>query len=370
MALAQVLAREPKLLLMDEPFAALDAIVRARVSQDVVRTGRIASASAVLLVTHDLEEALALSDLVYLLSQGPRARIIGVLLRADRAAARADAGPHASVPSRRSTKSSGAISRREVGRRSRRHEARAWLRQCRRLSRFRRSLWEAAGRAGLLNPLYCPAPSMDRRALSSCSPRARSGRISKRPSAAALGGLVAGLVIGTALGVAAALVPLRGRAARAGHDPAQCHSAGDPGAAVRHLARHRPRLEGRAGLHPGGGADLLHRLHRHPPGRPAPGRAHRDAGRGTDGADPRSLSAVGARLDSGNLKVAVGFAFTGAVVGEFVAASRGLGLSPFLRAEHLQRGADAGAGHGDHGCRAADFRARRWLERRLLQWRE
>ena len=73
-ALAQVLALKPKLLLMDEPFASLDAIVRARVVQDLLdwveREG-----IGVLLVTHDLEEALALSDRVYLLSQGPRAHV-------------------------------------------------------------------------------------------------------------------------------------------------------------------------------------------------------------------------------------------------------------------------------------------------------
>jgi NitT/TauT family transport system ATP-binding protein len=75
-ALAQVLAREPQLILMDEPFASLDAIVRARVTQDLVRLVELRGIS-VLLVTHDLEEALALSDVVYLLSQGPRARISG-----------------------------------------------------------------------------------------------------------------------------------------------------------------------------------------------------------------------------------------------------------------------------------------------------
>jgi NitT/TauT family transport system ATP-binding protein len=74
-ALAQVLALAPKLLLMDEPFASLDAIVRARIIRDVaqlVERDRI----TVLLVTHDLEEAISLSDTVYLLSQGPRARIL------------------------------------------------------------------------------------------------------------------------------------------------------------------------------------------------------------------------------------------------------------------------------------------------------
>jgi NitT/TauT family transport system ATP-binding protein len=73
-ALAQVLAMQPRFILMDEPFASLDAIVRARIVQDVValvERGRI----SVLLVTHDLEEALSLSDEVYLLSRGPRARI-------------------------------------------------------------------------------------------------------------------------------------------------------------------------------------------------------------------------------------------------------------------------------------------------------
>lgn len=73
-AIAQVLAMQPKLLLMDEPFASLDAIMRARIIQDVaelVERQRI----SVLLVTHDLEEAISLSDRVYLLSQGPRARV-------------------------------------------------------------------------------------------------------------------------------------------------------------------------------------------------------------------------------------------------------------------------------------------------------
>src|SRR5262249_24450814 len=74
-ALAQVLALKPKLLLMDEPFASLDAIVRARIIQDVASLVE-AEGISVLLVTHDLEEAISLSDRVFLLSQGPRARMI------------------------------------------------------------------------------------------------------------------------------------------------------------------------------------------------------------------------------------------------------------------------------------------------------
>jgi NitT/TauT family transport system ATP-binding protein len=73
-ALAQVLALKPKLLLMDEPFASLDAIVRARISQELVELVERERIN-VLHVTHDLEEAITLSDTVYLLSQGPRARI-------------------------------------------------------------------------------------------------------------------------------------------------------------------------------------------------------------------------------------------------------------------------------------------------------
>jgi NitT/TauT family transport system ATP-binding protein len=74
-ALAQVLTLKPKLLLMDEPFASLDAIVRARIVQDLVNLVEREHLT-VLLVTHDLEEALSVSDVAYLLSHGPHARII------------------------------------------------------------------------------------------------------------------------------------------------------------------------------------------------------------------------------------------------------------------------------------------------------
>jgi sulfonate transport system ATP-binding protein len=73
-AIAQVLVLKPKLLLMDEPFASLDAIVRTRLTQELL-TWVEQEHLSVLLVTHDLEEALTVSDTVYLLSQGPRARI-------------------------------------------------------------------------------------------------------------------------------------------------------------------------------------------------------------------------------------------------------------------------------------------------------
>ena len=73
-AIAQVLALRPRLLLMDEPFAALDAIVRTRITQELlawVERERL----TVLLVTHDLEEAISASDVVHVLGHGPRAAI-------------------------------------------------------------------------------------------------------------------------------------------------------------------------------------------------------------------------------------------------------------------------------------------------------
>ena len=73
-AIAQVLALQPRLLLMDEPFASLDAIVRMRITEELL--GWVEREQlTVLLVTHDLEEAISLSDVVYVLSQGPRAAI-------------------------------------------------------------------------------------------------------------------------------------------------------------------------------------------------------------------------------------------------------------------------------------------------------
>ena len=73
-AIAQVLALRPKLLLMDEPFASLDAIVRTRITQELLAWVE-QEHMTVLLVTHDLEEAISVSDVVYVLSQGPRAGI-------------------------------------------------------------------------------------------------------------------------------------------------------------------------------------------------------------------------------------------------------------------------------------------------------
>lgn len=74
--LAQVLARDPRMLLMDEPFGPLDAQTRA-IMGDLLLGLWQADRKAVLFVTHDLEEAIALADRVVIMSAGPRASIIG-----------------------------------------------------------------------------------------------------------------------------------------------------------------------------------------------------------------------------------------------------------------------------------------------------
>jgi len=74
--LAQVLIRDPKILLMDEPFGPLDAQTR-QIMGNLLLDLWSADRKAVLFVTHDLEEAIALADRVVIMSAGPAARIIG-----------------------------------------------------------------------------------------------------------------------------------------------------------------------------------------------------------------------------------------------------------------------------------------------------
>src|SRR6476659_268010 len=74
--LAQVLIRDPKILLMDEPFVPLDAQTRQTMGNLLLDLWT-ADRKAVLFVTHDLEEAIALSDRVVIMSAGPSSRIIG-----------------------------------------------------------------------------------------------------------------------------------------------------------------------------------------------------------------------------------------------------------------------------------------------------
>src|SRR6202165_353914 len=74
--LAQVLIRDPKILLMDEPFGPLDAQTRQIMGNLLLELWN-ADRKAVIFVTHDLEEAIGLSDRVVIMSAGPAARIMG-----------------------------------------------------------------------------------------------------------------------------------------------------------------------------------------------------------------------------------------------------------------------------------------------------
>jgi len=68
-ALARALVSEPDLVLLDEPFAALDAITRVRM-HDLVRELRGKHHAAMLLVTHDIDEAIAIADRILVMSEG------------------------------------------------------------------------------------------------------------------------------------------------------------------------------------------------------------------------------------------------------------------------------------------------------------
>jgi nitrate/nitrite transport system ATP-binding protein len=76
--LARALAMEPKVLLLDEPFGALDALTRAHL-QDSVMAIHAKLGNTVLMITHDVDEAVLLSDRIVMMTNGPSAHIGEVL---------------------------------------------------------------------------------------------------------------------------------------------------------------------------------------------------------------------------------------------------------------------------------------------------
>jgi NitT/TauT family transport system permease protein len=199
-----------------------------------------------------------------------------------------------------------------------------WLRQLLALT-IVLAVWEAAGRAGWLNPLYAPAPSRIGLALVELFSQGNIWPHIEATFGAALGGLVLGIGVGVALGAAAALVPLIAQLL----EPVMMMLNAVPRVVLAPLCviwfgiglgskvalafvlvavlvfftvytgikQVDRRLVERVRTLGGGRWTVLREVY---------------------------LPFVTAWI-MGNLKVAVGFAFTGAVVGEFVGASRGLG---------------------------------------------
>ena len=76
--IARAFAIEPKMLLLDEPFGALDALTRGLI-QDELKRICAATHQTVFMITHDVDEAILLSDRIMLMSNGPRARIAEIV---------------------------------------------------------------------------------------------------------------------------------------------------------------------------------------------------------------------------------------------------------------------------------------------------
>ena len=76
--IARALAMEPKVLLLDEPFGALDALTRAHLQDEVIRI-QSELGNTVLMITHDVDEAVLMSDRVVMMTNGPAATIGQVL---------------------------------------------------------------------------------------------------------------------------------------------------------------------------------------------------------------------------------------------------------------------------------------------------
>ena len=73
-SIARAFATQPELLLMDEPFGALDALTRGVIQDELVKIWE-ETHQTVFMITHDVDEAILLSDRIFLMSNGPRARI-------------------------------------------------------------------------------------------------------------------------------------------------------------------------------------------------------------------------------------------------------------------------------------------------------
>jgi nitrate/nitrite transport system ATP-binding protein len=77
--IARAFAIEPKMLLLDEPFGALDALTRGTIQDELLKIVR-ETHQTVFMITHDVDEAILLADKIMLMSNGPRARIAEIVV--------------------------------------------------------------------------------------------------------------------------------------------------------------------------------------------------------------------------------------------------------------------------------------------------
>jgi nitrate/nitrite transport system ATP-binding protein len=76
--IARALVTRPKMLLMDEPFGALDALTKRKLQQEVLKIWE-SHRQAVIMITHDVDEAIFMSDRIVLMTNGPHANIGEIL---------------------------------------------------------------------------------------------------------------------------------------------------------------------------------------------------------------------------------------------------------------------------------------------------
>jgi nitrate/nitrite transport system ATP-binding protein len=73
-SIARAFATEPKLLLLDEPFGALDALTRGNIQEELIKIWS-ETRQTIFMITHDVDEAILMADRVLLMSNGPKARV-------------------------------------------------------------------------------------------------------------------------------------------------------------------------------------------------------------------------------------------------------------------------------------------------------